>query len=266
MKHNYFRSLMFVALGTMIISCSKEESALNTTSDKKMAASDYIDDLPVVIPGSTVYPNEPEALSGVTIMSYYGEEESDPKSPFTVIETPTKAYLDETCLFDFSKKEFGKGFSFIKNKNINLGFHTGRTPDVQVVKLPTNLPPVNGWNLPWGNMPTVQGNPKEVLFARIIDEVTLVFSKPIIQFGVELTPNKRDYDCSVYVSAGKMQFDYTSGSVSKTSRTPGGANFYGIKATQPFTTVTISWTKSTGTDPRHPEGFILANMRYKLAK
>lgn len=266
MKHNYFRSLMFVALATMIISCSKEEAAQNSTGDKTMAVSDYIDDLPVIIPRSTVYPNEPEVLSGVTHMIRYGEEESDPKSPFTVIETPTKAYLDETCLFDFSKKTYGKGFSFIKNKNINLGFHTSLTPDVQVVKLPTNLPPVNGWNLPWGNMPMVQGNPKEVLFARIIDEVTLVFSKPIIQFGVELTPNKRDYDCQVYVSAGKMQYDYTSGSVSKISRTPGGANFYGIKATQPFTTVTISWTKSTGTDPRDPEGFILANMRYKLAK
>lgn len=266
MKHNYLRSLVFLALGTMIMGCSKEEAAPTKAEQNKMAALDYIDDLPVVIPRSTVYPNEPEVLSGVTHMIRYGEEESDPMSAFTVIETPSKAYLDETCLFDFSKKTYGRGFSFIKNKNINLGFHTSLTPDVQVVKLPTNLEPVDGWNLPWGNMPVVQGNPKEVLFARILDEVTLVFSKPIIQFGVELTPNKRDYDCNVYVSAGKMQYDYTSGSVSKIARTPGGANFYGIKATQPFTTVTISWTKSTGTDPRDPEGFILANLRYKLAK
>jgi hypothetical protein len=60
MKKNYLRTFMLLALGTMIISCSKDDSALNRPENNtKMASSDYIDDLPVVIPWSTVYPNEP---------------------------------------------------------------------------------------------------------------------------------------------------------------------------------------------------------------
>jgi hypothetical protein len=258
-----------MALGTMIISCSKDDSALNTPENNtKMASSDYIDDLPVVIPRSTVYPNEPQASGDdIPYLDSYGDEPSDPVSPFTVIETPTKTYLNETCLFDFSKKEFGKGFSFIRNKKVSLGFYeSGGSPNAQVIKLPTNLPPVQGWNLPWGSLPMVQGSPKEVLFARTIEVLTLKFTKPIIEFGVELTPNKRDYDCNVHLGAGKMEYDYTSGQFSKSSRTPGGANFYGFKATHSFTTITFTWNRSTGTDPRSPEGYILANLRYKLAK
>jgi hypothetical protein len=268
MKKKYFRSMLFLAIGTMIISCSKDESALNTSEKNKMASSDYIDDLPVVIPMETQYPNEPRDYGdGAPVLDLFGEEPSDPASPFTVIETPTKAYLNETCLFDFSKKEFRKGFSVVRNKNVNLGFFSNNnSPLVQVVKLPTNLPPVQGWDLPWGNIPMVQGSPKEVLFARTREVLTLKFTKPIIEFGVELTPNKRDYDCDVFVNVGKMEDDNASGHVSKSARTPGGANFYGIKATHSFTTITISWSRTTGTDPRAPEGYILANLRYKLAK
>jgi hypothetical protein len=268
MKKIYLRYFMFVALGTMIISCSKDESALKNNDKTKLAASDYIDDLPLVIPTETQYPNEPEPQGDdVPILDLFGEEPSDPESPFTVIETPTKAYLNETCLFDFSKKEFRKGFSVVRNKNVNLGFFEhNNSPRVQVVKLPTNLPPVQGWDLPWGSLPMVQGSPKEVLFARSFEVLTLKFTKPIIEFGVELTPNKRDYDCDIFVNVGKMEDDRASGHVSKLARTPGGANFYGIKATHSFTTVTINWNRTTGTDPRIPEGYILANLRYKLAK
>ena len=256
---------MLVALGTMIISCSKEESMPSTAENKTMDVPDYWANLPVTIPTTTQYPSENLPTSG-TVLDFWGEEEEDPQAPFTKIELPTKEYLDETCLFDFSKKSFGKTFYYVQNKNIGLGFHSGRTPDMPVVKLPTNAPPVHGWDLPWGNLPFVQGQPKEVLFVRASEEFTLKFTKPIIEFGVEMTPNKQGYDSRISLTVGKMEYDQSSGYTGNTTRTPGGAKFFGIKATKPFTTVTITWSRSTGTDLRSPDGFILANLRYKLAK
>lgn len=261
----YLRSLLVVALGTMIISCSKEESAPSIVENRTMDVPDYWANLPVTIPLGTEYPSENLPNYG-TVLDFWGEEEEDAQAPFTEIELPTKEYLNETCLFDFSKKAFGKTFYYVQNKNLGLGFHSNRTPDMPVVKLPTNVPPVNGWDLPWGNLPLVQGQPKEVLFVRAWEEFTLKFTKPIIEFGVEMTPNKQNYDSSISVTVGKMQYDQSSGYTGKTARTPGGAKFYGIKATKPFTTITIRWSKSTGTDLRSPDGFILANLRYKLAK
>jgi hypothetical protein len=266
MKRIYFRSLVVVALGTMIIGCSKEESAPSTADNKTMDVPDYWAELPVTIPLDTEFPAGPIPTGRETVLNWYDREEQEPNAPFTVIETPTAQYLDETCLFDFSKQEFGKSFTWVKNKNVNLGFHRGMGPNVNTVKLSTKLPPVEGWDLPWGNLPEVQGQPKEILFVQAWFEFFLVFSKPITEFGVEIAPNKQNYDSQISVSLGKMEFDASSGQVTKNTRTPGGAKFFGLKATKPFTTITVRWLKSTGTDLRDPEGFALANIRYKLAK
>jgi hypothetical protein len=84
--------------------------------------------------------------------------------------------------------------------------------------------------------------------------------------GVIARSSKQGYDSRISLTVGKMEYDQSSDYTGNTTVTSGNAKIFGIKGTKPFTTVTITWSRSTGTYLRSPDDFILAYLRYKLEK
>jgi hypothetical protein len=267
MKRFYFRSLMFLALGTMIISCSKEEEPVAKLDAKletvtKAVTQEY----------SFTYPQTPlEPGNAKPSTIHFPPAPDDPWSwpsyPFTKILTPTPAYLEETCLVDVSKLENGKTYNELKNGKLTMGFfgspYNGDNR-FDLVKLKSNS--ATGWNSSWGVSPNVEGENPDVFYAGINrDELVIYFSKPLIEFGFEVAPNRKNGDHSISAQYGDWLFDSAKGGAGVISQSPNGARLIAVKATKPFTMVMIT----LGDHPTQDipaRGIALANFRYKLAK
>lgn len=265
MKHNYFRSLLFLAFGTIIISCSKEDVPV-VNSKAEVASNDdpilYFQSFPDFnkkyepgkdVPGYTKYPVIPENSSQL------------PKVPFSTIEFPTKEYLDETCLFDISNLENKKTYNRIQNgKQVITFFGPGTDGISRLLKLKTSSN--TGWIDSWGISPNVESDAKDVLFIETDRQFLFIhLSKPVTEFGFEMNPNNKNYNHNFLVGFGDFTFDYTKGTVNKTIRNPTGARLIAIKSTKPFTTITIGHNDSPCCTPL-TNGIAIGNIRYKLAK
>ena len=267
MKRNYFRSLMFVALGTMIISCSKEEEPAGKTDEKletatKAITQEYSFSYGPILP-------QPGSTKPSTI--YFPPKPDDPwnwpRYPSTKILTPTPEYLEETCLVDVSKLENGKTYNELKNGKLTMGFFQSPYDGdsrFNLVKLKSNS--ASGWNSSWGVSPNVEAENPDIFYAGINrDELVIYFSKPLIEFGFEVAPNRKNGDHSISAQYGDWLFDDAKGGSGVVSRSPSGAHLIAVKATKPFTMVMIT----LGDHPTQDipaRGIALANFRYKLAK
>jgi hypothetical protein len=262
MKKNYLCSLMLVALGTMIISCSKEESAVpikpTSTANTKAAAAQLESvsrDLvftPGVEPAGNVYfPGRPD------------DPWSWPTYPFTKISTPTAAYKQEACLVDISSLEYGKSYKKVKNGKLIMGFFDENgTTEIPMIKLKTSS--VEGWNAKWGVLPNVEAENPDVLFTQtMFRSVVIVLSKPCIEFGFEMAPNSQVRSFSLSANFGDWIYDPAKGGVANEIKSPEGARLFAVKATKPFTMVHIDYGGSPVDG--YPNGVALANIRYKLA-
>jgi hypothetical protein len=265
MKKNDFRSLVFVALGTMILSCSKEEAPVVTT-EKKIAATNAAVPYELAFQGSV---GSYAAGKDASKPLYFPGEPDDPwqwpKYPFSVIATPTKEYLDETCLVDVSKLENNKTYHTIQNGKLTIGFFSDGGSGLRFLKLKSGSK--DGWNSEWGTSPNVGSKNPDVFYSLISREQLVIYlSKPCIEFGFEVAPNHKDYDHKFGASYGDWLFDDAKGYVSSiVTRSPSGARLISVKATKPFTMITLgSGDSPTGDLP--VEGVAIANIRYKLAK
>jgi hypothetical protein len=116
----------------------------------------------------------------------------------------------------------------------------------------------------WGSLPLVAKENPDVLFTNP-REMAIALSKPCIEFGFEIALNMQNKDYSYYVSFGNVLYDQSKGILTRSAITPSGARLFSVKATKSFKTVTIIYSKNTGTD-LGSNGFGIANIRYKIAK
>jgi hypothetical protein len=245
-----------VLVVTIIISCSKEDVASNdsTQTSKTNVVVEYYSVNPPYDEGEPgkepTNPWEPPIVSDSASM--------DPQYPYTVIEIPTKAYKDETCLLDLSKLEVHKTYHSIQNDDLTVSFGSE-----SVLKL--NSGPT-GWNSHWGSAPNVECENPDVLYSTIYFNIMVIYlSKPCVEFGFELAPNHQNYDHNFGAIFGNDFLDYSEGFTSSVIRSPSGARLFAIKASHPFTQITIK-SNDSPTGDISANGIAFANIRYKLAK
>jgi len=265
MKRIYFRSFMFLVLGSLIISCSKEDA---TVTEKLEVSATKAVTYPHVVNFPAGFP-KPGIEPAPSITYPYSEHEYDlekPQFPFTRIDNPTQKYIKETCHFDISHLENNHSYHQINNKKINIAFFFSEEANASATKINVDQTSQFGWNLPWGASPFVEEETPQVLhvFANLF---VMVLSKPVTEFGFEMAVGNqnREHDYAVYY--GDYNLDPSSGIISNTLITPGGARLFAIKSTKPFTVITIHYQRRSSADiPFEADNVALANIRYKLAK
>lgn len=264
MKNNRLRSFLLAGLCSALVSCAKEEVTINkkpsilSSTQAATTSLVYKQQFPVLI-GEQPTGHMPALL-------VYGDEDVyDPtKYPFERIPKATSAYKKETCLFDISHLEAGKAYRQVDNKNLNIAFFDP-SRDLYLTKLKATTAPDIGWTAAWGTVPSVESTNPDVLYVNSDDEFYILLSKPVTEFGFELAPNNQDKEFRYGVYFGNTQFDNTRGYIEESVKTPSGARLFAVKSTKPFNTVTIFYSKTTGTD-FGSQGAAIANIRYKLAK
>lgn len=264
MKKNYFRSFMFVALGAMIVSCSKEKSSVVDTTTKLASTKESV---PYELSLKNYYDARERGKDAPAKLYLPGlpENQSNKKYPFSIIQTPTREYLDETCLVDISKLEDNKTYHSIQNGKLTIGFF-GQISDGKTRVLKLKSSSETGWNSKWGVSPDTENEAPEVLYTYFdTRHMYIHLSKPVLEFGFEIAPNHKHYDHRFIIGFGKHIFDYSRGTVNASAKSPSGARLVAIKADKPFTTITISSSDSPCCEPS-TDGIAFANIRYKLAK
>lgn len=267
MKKHFITAFAAVGLLATLNSCSKDESSVTDQGTKlsntaaqnpyELSFGGRIADYPAGkdAPKALIFPNPPDDPYG------------GPKFPFTVIQTPTPEYLNETCLVDISKLENNKTYHSIQNGKLTIGFFSGASGGSEARLLKLKSSNETGWTSAWGEAPYVQGENPEVLYTTISrDQLIIYLSKPCIEFGFEIAPNHKNYNHRFGASYGDWVFDSNKGSVGQlVTKSPSGARLVAVKATEPFIMVTLRSSDSpTGDEP--VEGLAIANIRYKLAK
>lgn len=271
MKVSRFRSCMFVVLGAMILSCSKEEAVspetvANMSSQAQTDVEHYAwfpiykgGDPGIDAVGSLNIPTEPRFN-----FPYGPDDEVRPKYPFKIIAQPDQRYIDETCLFDVSALEQNKTYHKLRNGSLTIGFFDGGFEEIGLLKLPSSSE--TGWNSHWGLPPAVEKERPDVFYYNTWNSYSIIIylSKPCIEFGFEIAPNNKTWQHSFYVDYGDWLNDDSKGNVSVETKSPSGAALAAIKATKPFRLVRI-WSIGSPTLPL-AEGMAISNLRYKLAK
>jgi hypothetical protein len=262
MKKIIIGYVAILVLGTSIISCSKEEAVVNN-SVQMAASNNPLYRHAVLAPNNFGVPGiDPFEKLKLPIDSVDPSE--GPKYPFSVIDVPTPAYKKETCLLDISKLESHKTYHAIQSNKLIVGFFDEHGSAARVLKLNSDT---TGWNAAWGCVQNVEVKNPDVLYIGTNNSfVTVIYlSKPCIEFGFELAPDLQDFDHNISVKFGNWYNGLSEGCVTSKVRSPSGARLFALKATKPFTTITVTMNDSP--DKNVPvTGFGMANIRYKLAE
>lgn len=264
MKINYYRSLMLVVLGAMLMSCSKEDPTV-TNSDKKLETANQADPYEFSFTGDpNNYLSGETAPSNVEFPMPPDNPWEWPNYPYTTVATPTPEYIEETCLVDVSDLENDKTYTHLRNGKFSMGFFSGAGSPTRVIKLKTSS--AAGWDSQWGVSPFVENENPDVFYIDIDRaEVIICFSKPLIEFGFEVAPNHKNYEHFIGGAYGDWLFDPAKGVSRVSTRSPSGARLIAVKATKPFTLITVRLGDSPTGDIA-ARGIAMANFRYKFAK
>jgi hypothetical protein len=211
-----------------------------------------------------------------------GVEPADPLSipippdpPFKNTEyhgviVPTAEYLNRTTSFNFSFLEEGKTYHQLNTPALNIAFFSGDGDGkaIKARRLKPTTPAPYGWPCPWDNQKQTQSKHPEVLFISEFREAfMIILSKPCIEFGFELAPNRQNKNFGFSVWYGNFFHDGTRAQVGMLARTPNGARLFSVQASAPFSVITIVRYEETARDLNITlDGLALANIRYKLAE
>lgn len=245
-------------------------AALCWSAVATVATSSLDTDNPLTVPNVPGYTPEP------------GVEPNNPLSipippdpPFRDTEwhnadVPNAEYLNRTNPFNFSFLEKGKTYHQLNTPALNIAFFSGDGDGkaIKVRRLKPKTPAPYGWSCPWNDMNQTQSKYPEVLFvAEFREAFMIILSKPCLEFGLELAPNRQNKNFGFRFYVGNYYYDRTRGSTAMLTRTPNGARLYSVQATAPFSVVTISRYSEAGDDLSIThDGVALANIRYKLAE
>lgn len=243
------------ALCALVFSCSKEQATIDNPS--KVSASKEI---PVRYTLNSNHFTTPGIEPKPTVNEFVAPDKpfTEPTMPSTNILTPTREYLKETCLFDISHLDVSKSYHQINNKNLNISFSS-------IVSRLKSDSSAYGWPAHWGYLPYVESEAPNLLYSSMEAEIIVVLSKPCIEFGFEASPDMQIREFGFSFFAGNYPFDSSAGLPGALTHTPSGARLIAVKATKPFTVLTIVWGRSSSVDSP-PGGIAMANIRYKLAK
>jgi hypothetical protein len=283
MKNSKESFCLLFAILIILSSCAKNEESVT----KVMAAVPAPDSMVLVYTIKGLPPTKPGIEPSNPLPQPAPTGIKPPETHYEIIFNPTAAYLKETCLFDFSKLELGSTYHQINNKNINMAFFTS-TDTLNVQRLVGNSSSPWSWNAHWNYSPYVESEHPDVLFTYQQYNVVIALSKPCIEFGVELSPNRQGGDIACapgrpgpefvgcYLAPdhhfssnfGNFVRDYSAGVAEQRLKTPSGARLFAVKATKPFTVVSLHFDFENGNvdSLNGPRGIALAKIRYKLAK
>jgi hypothetical protein len=262
--------ISILVLGIAIISCTKDEAVVVNSSQKAKTTKPLY--YYSVSERNTVGLPGIDPAEKLTVVIDTADPAGGHIFPFKIINLPTPSYKKETKLLDISKLENHKTYHAIKCNDLIVGFFDSDGADIRALKLEPN-PNGSGWTDPWGYSPNVEAERPEVLYfnvpnpiVTISDQIVTVLylSKPCIEFGFELTPDLNDYSLPVNVSFGTWFTGFFEGSVTSMVSSPAGARLFSVKATKPFTIVTITLLTDDTVDLPW-RGIGMANIRYKLA-
>ncbi|MDB5018879.1 MAG: hypothetical protein JWQ28_6 [Pedobacter sp.] len=251
-----------LVLGTTITSCSKEESVPNNSV--LMAASSNPLYRHAVLAAYSFGVAGIDPYEKLKLPMDSVDPSEGPKYPFEVIEVPTPTYKEETCLLNISKLETHKTYHAIQSNKLTVGFFDDKGSAARVLKLNSDS---TGWNAAWGCVQNVEVKNPDVLYVSTNSSfITVIYlSKPCIEFGFELAPDLQDYDHNIGVKFGNSFNGTSEGCITSKVRSPSGARLFALKATKPFTTITVTLNdKPIENAPM--TGFGIANIRYKLAE
>jgi hypothetical protein len=183
---------------------------------------------------------------------------------------PNAEYLNRTVPFDFSFLAEGKTYHQLNTPALNIAFFSGDGDGraIKVRRMKPTTPSPYGWPCPWNNANQTQSTHPEVLFISEFREAfMIILSKPCLEFGFELAPNRQNKDFGFAFMVGNFYYDKTRGSYGMLSRTPNGARLYSVQATAPFSVITVAHYSLVGENLSIThDGIALANIRYKLAE
>lgn len=267
MKKCYELLLLTGVCSALNLGCSKNEAVIDTALETISVAAVERNPRTYSVPFDYIPPKgvEPQIVLGYPFKE--PDYEFPPKMPFTIISSPTTAYIKATCPFDISALVVGSIYHQIKDENLQMAFFVDEEFSATVRRLKPNIPLPNGWNAAWNTQPNVEKENPEVLFSTPGRELVVVLSKPCVEFGFEMTPDNQNRDYKFDVYFGNSKFDGASGYISQRVRTPSGAKLFAVKAKKPFQIITIFYDiESSSNVTYNMDGVALANLRFKLYK
>ena len=227
-------------------------------------------DYPLTIPNDPGYTPQPGVEPSSPLSIPIPPDPPVRETAFQTAEVPTPEYLSRTDPFNFSFLEEGKTYHQLNTAALNLAFFSGDGDgrSIKVRRLKPNTPGPRGWSCPWNNLNQTQSKRPEVLFLPDFREAfMIILSKPCLEFGFELAPNRQNKNFNFAFHAGNYYYDKTRGGTTMVTRTPNGARLFNIQATAPFSVITVYRYSISGENLSIThDGVALANIRYKLAE
>ncbi|MGN7204874.1 hypothetical protein ACTHQF_11435 [Pedobacter sp. SAFR-022] len=183
--------------------------------------------------------------------------------------SPNQFYIERTSLLSFAHLEEGKTYHQINTNELNIAFFSGdgNGKKIHIRRLKPTTPSPSGWTAHWNTLPNVENEHPEVLFMSEFRETfMIVLSKPCLEFGFELAPNRQDKEFTFRIAAGNFLRDASRGDITFPVKTPSGAQLFNIQAEMPFSVITILYDHSPIEDLNIThKGIAMANIRYRLA-
>jgi hypothetical protein len=262
-----FISIWFLAAACLfaVSGCTKVE----TTNLEKSAIADVPPGYPLTVPEVPGYTPEPGIEPGQPIAIPLPPYPPLAGTSFGADGIPSPDYIQRTSLLSIAHLDEGKTYHQINSNDLNIAFFSGdgNGKPIHVRRLkPTTASPY-GWTAQWGTLPNVENeHPEVLLMSEFRETFMIVLSKPCIEFGFELSPNRQNKEFDFQSAAGNYLRDGSRGGMEFVVKTPGQAQLYNVQAEQPFRVFTIIYNHSPFEDLNITHrGIAIANIRYKLA-
>ncbi len=183
--------------------------------------------------------------------------------------SPNQFYIERTSLLPIAQLEEGKTYHQINSTGLNIAFFSGdgNGKAIHVRRLKPTTPSPQGWTAHWNTLPNVENEHPEILFMSEFRETfMIVLSKPCLEFGFELSPNRQNKNFTFRVAVGNFLRDSNGGDITFPVKTPSEAQLFNVQAEKPFNVVTIFSNHSPIEDLSIThKGIAMANIRYTLA-
>lgn len=245
-------------------------AALCWSAVANVPISDLDTDNPLTVPNVPGYTPEPGVEPSNPLSIPIPPDPPFKETEWTSENLPSAEYLNRTDPFNFSFLEEGKTYHQLNTPALNIAFFGGDGDGkaIKVRRLKPTTPAPYGWSCRWDNYNQTQSKHPEVLFVSEFREAfMIILSKPCVEFGFELAPNRQNKNFGFRMYVGNYYYDGTRGSTGMLIRTPNGARMFSIQATAPFSVITIPRYNDSGEDLSIThDGVALANIRYKLAE
>jgi len=245
--------------------CSKVENNPAERAEISAVSTEF----PLTVPESPGNPPEPGIEPGQPIPIPLPPYPPLLSTSSSSAGSPHEFYIKRTSLLSFAHLEEGKTYHQINSNELNIAFFSGdgNGKAIHVRRLKPTSASTDSWNAHWNTLPNVENEHPEVLFMSEFRETfMIVLSKPCIEFGFELSPNRQNKQFSFSNAAGNFLRDVSRGGLSFPVKTPSGAQLFEVEAEKPFSVITILYDHSPVEDLSIThKGVALANIRYRLA-